>query len=113
VSPQNRCPEKRGKLNLPVPEVVDVGVLCGQGAVLQGERGFVEDHGVVVVSQDVVDGDAHLHAGLLEDLAKERKHLVASVVVALHPGRGLVPDDVIVEKRRVGGHVSFFHRFVS
>jgi len=42
------------------------------------ERGFVEDHDVVVAGQDVVDGHAgHLHAGLLEDPAEEREHLVA------------------------------------
>src|SRR5262249_39271325 len=52
--------------DLSVPQVVDVGVLAGVGAVPDGERGLVQDDGVVVVGQDVVDGDAHLHAGLLE-----------------------------------------------
>jgi hypothetical protein len=73
--------------SLSVPYVVDVGVLGSAGAAFPGERGLVEDHGVVVVGQDVVDGDAaHLHAGFLEDLAEKCQHLVAPVVVASNTG---------------------------
>ena len=35
------------------------------------------------------------------------------VVVAPEPGRGLVPGNALFEKRREGGHVCFFHRFVG
>jgi len=66
------------------------------------------------VGQDVVDGDAaYLHAGFLEDLAEKCQHLVAPVVVALKPGRGLMPGSAVVEERREGGHICFFQRFLG
>lgn len=74
--------------NLSIPEVVDVAILPGEGASVFGERGVVEVHGVIVIGQEVMDGDAaKLYASLLEDTAEQCQHLVAPVVVALEPGR--------------------------
>lgn len=82
---------------LSVSEVVDIGVLAVQGAAVARRCEFVENHDVVVAGQDVVDG-GHFHPlHLLDDPAEKRQHPVAPAVVALKPGRGLVPGNVVVE----------------
>ena len=54
--------------DLAVLEVVQVDKLAVEGAAVLGERGVVDNHGVIVIGQEMVDGDAaHLNAGLLED----------------------------------------------
>ncbi len=97
--------------DFPISHVVDVGVLQGGGASLAAPGYRVEDYGVVIADENVVE--VHRQSlNFLHEPAEEIGDLVTTPVIPRERRGAFVPDNILVQRGQERGSVTTAERVI-